>query len=283
MLIAPPHLRRTRGRDVGRVTGLPMVLNSMLHGAWLRAVKALQGGRNWCSGRRALLTIATGIFPLAAIAQPIACHIPAALPDMQTESVPPGEQRIVTVTRYTLALSWSPEFCQSRKGQARFAMQCGGADDFGFILHGLWPEGAGNVHPAWCRPAAPLPAALVRQNLCAMPGVALMQHEWAKHGTCASNDPAQYFGAATRLYGGLRWPDMNKLSRSPQTALSLATMFSAVNAGLTTDMIKVKTSRKAWLEAVLLCLNTNLRAVRCPANMEGAAARDPVKIWRIRK
>jgi ribonuclease T2 len=215
-------------------------------------------------------------------AQLIACHIPQALLAPSAETAPPGERRAVPVTRYTLALSWSPEFCHAHKGDPRHAVQCGGADPFGFILHGLWPEGD-DAHPAWCRAADALPVALIRQNLCMMPGVQLQQHEWAKHGTCAESDPAHYFSSASRLYGGLLWPDMNQLSRSPQTALSVVTAFARLNPGLTTDVIRVRTSHNGWLQGLALCLDKGLHATRCPAGAEGAAAGDPVRIWRLKR
>ena len=40
---------------------------------------------------------------------------------------------------YVLALSWSPTWC-ALDGDARGADQCDPRHDFGWTLHGLWPQ-----------------------------------------------------------------------------------------------------------------------------------------------
>jgi len=40
---------------------------------------------------------------------------------------------------YVLALSWSPSWCD-REGDARNSPQCDPSEDFGFVVHGLWPQ-----------------------------------------------------------------------------------------------------------------------------------------------
>ena len=104
--------------------------------------------------------------PIAAAAKAgPACAIPASLPRPQAEQVDAAEANPVPVTGYTLALSWSPQFCRNRKDDPDQATQCGPGKNFGFILHGLWPEGQGRDAPAYCNPAEVLTDKQVRQAL----------------------------------------------------------------------------------------------------------------------
>ena len=40
---------------------------------------------------------------------------------------------------YVMALSWSPTWC-ALEGDARNSPQCDASADFGWVLHGLWPQ-----------------------------------------------------------------------------------------------------------------------------------------------
>ncbi len=209
------------------------------------------------------------------------CRIPGRLPAAQIEQAPPGATKISPITGYTLALSWSPQFCRTH-ARDNSDQQCSQSARFGFILHGLWPEGDGGAPPAWCAPATPLPADLVRAHFCMTPSVKLQQHEWSKHGTCATSDPARYFRAASILYSALTFPDMDKISRSRPTAGAFKTAFVAANKGLTPDMVQIQTSRGDWLEEVRVCLDRDYRPRRCGRGRD-AAAQSALKIWRLEK
>jgi ribonuclease T2 len=215
----------------------------------------------------------------AAFAQ--TCTIPPSLPAAQPETPPPGQVRAGVVTGHILALSWSPQFCRTHSG-ARYESQCG-AQKFGFILHGLWPDGQGRASPQYCKPVGAIPAAVVRQTFCATPSVDLQAHEWAKHGSCITSDPAAYFRAGTGLYAALKIPDMDGLSRARPSVESFVTAFVAANRGLRADMISVDAGRGGWLEEVRLCLDANFRPRRCPSDVRGASPRSALKIWRINK
>ncbi len=54
---------------------------------------------------------------------------------------------------YVLSLSWSPTFCDTQRG-GRNAQQCGGNKDFGFIVHGLWPQYE-QGYPEFCKVGEP--------------------------------------------------------------------------------------------------------------------------------
>jgi ribonuclease T2 len=202
------------------------------------------------------------------------------------ETPKPNEARRVPVDGYLLALSWSPEICKSRSGDPDSALQCDGKmGDFGFVLHGLWPEGKGKDYPMWCKKADLLPRKIIAQNICMTPSVQLLQHEWAKHGTCMAKHPAAYFGAAKLIYDAVVMPDMARLSKPIEgkpalNAGALADAFAAINPGLPASAVAVKTNDRGWLQEVRICLGNNLKPEACPAGKRGAPDKTEVKVWR---
>ena len=229
---------------------------------------------------RILIAAAALAAPAAALAQAAECSLPATLPRPHLEGPTEREpKRLLPVGGYTLALSWSPEYCRTRTRSTNDRIQCGGGNRFGFTLHGLWPDGRGETWPQYCKPAALLPDPVIRAAICATPSAQLLQHEWAKHGTCVESDPSRYFGIATKLYRGIAYPDMMALSRrSALSASAFRQAFAAANPGMTADMIRLNLNRKGWLEEVWLCLDTDRKLRRCPGT-DPASAKS-VKIWR---
>lgn len=220
-------------------------------------------------------------------AQARECRIPDRIAAPRAESIPPGARRIAPVTDYILALSWSPEFCRTRGRDPAHRLQCGGianggAGRFGFILHGLWPETRGPRWPQWCRPVSALPRRLVREHLCTTPSVRLIQHEWAKHGSCMTRDPGRYLRAGTILYRAVRYPDMDALSRRDLTVGQFTRAFAAANRGVSADMLRVGINDRGWLTEVRICLGANFRPIRCGASRRGARTSARVRIWRGR-
>ncbi|SNS47243.1 ribonuclease T2 [Sphingomonas laterariae] len=232
----------------------------------------------------AALPLALTLLPSMALAQARDCRVPAVLPrpalDGPTASQP---RRALPIGGYTLALSWSPEYCRTRLNSVKDRFQCGGGAGprFGFVLHGLWPDGRGEQWPQYCRPAGLLPDRLIRAHLCTTPSVQLMQHEYAKHGTCMNVPPDAYFKTAAGLFNGLRFPDMNLLSRRPTlNARQLAEALAGANKGMDPAMFKIAVNRRGWLDEVRLCLDTALKPRRCRASAPGARAGETVRIWR---
>ncbi|UZK70368.1 ribonuclease T [Sphingomonas sp. S1-29] len=233
--------------------------------------------------RLAALGIAAAalLAPLPAIAQAYRCSMPIGdiarpRPDGPTAREP---RRVVPTGSYTLALTWSPQYCRENGKQASARLQCGGGNRFGFTLHGLWPDGKGTQWPQYCRPAALLDTRVIQSNLCATPSPQLLQHEYAKHGTCMNLAPAAYFDRATGLYARIRYPDMNALSRRRRlTTGQFAQAFARANRGMTAAMVKVTADRQGWLDEAWVCLDTQFRYRACPR--AGRAANLPLKIWR---
>lgn len=214
-------------------------------------------------------------------AQAISCNVPAKVerprydgPDARTPV------RVLPTASYTLAISWSPQYCRSNFDRDH-AFQCGGTNRFGFTLHGLWPDGAGKDWPQYCKPVELISERTMRRNLCATPSVQLLQHEYAKHASCMNISADRYFDRATGLYNRLRFPDMNALSRRPGlTAGQLAAAVARANPGITPAMMRVTTTKGGWLDEIWLCLDLDYRHARCKPNSGGATPNTRLKIWR---
>ncbi|SOB87362.1 ribonuclease T2 [Sphingomonas guangdongensis] len=234
---------------------------------------------------RPIATAVALAVPAAAGAQAYQCAAPARLPVPRADGPSTREpKRVLPIGSYTLALTWAPQYCRENGDRESAAFQCGSGNRFGFTLHGLWPDGPGKTWPQYCAPSPILSPAVLRANLCATPSVQLLQHEYAKHGTCMNVSPERYFAQATRLYGRLRYPDMDALSRrSRLTAGALASAIARANPGVAPDMMRITADRQGWLDEVWLCLNTRLAYARCPAHQGGLAASAPVRIWRGRR
>jgi ribonuclease T2 len=121
-------------------------------------------------------------------------------------------------TRFILAASWQPAFCETNHRKAECASQTKDRfDATNFSLHGLWPmrenycgvsedlraaDKGGSWHEL---PALTLSDASKAALDKAMPGTqsGLERHEWLKHGTCARMSADDYFSTAVRLVGEL--------------------------------------------------------------------------------
>lgn len=227
--------------------------------------------------------LAIAMVPGVASAQAYQCTAPDASmmtvrPDLPSEREP---QRLLPIGHYTLAISWSPQHCRQPDRAARSRFQCGGANRFGFVLHGLWPDGIGKEWPQYCKATPLLAERTIRANICSTPSAQLLQHEWAKHGTCmAGETPDSYFAKSTSLFAKLRYPDMVALSRQPLSAGKLATAIARVNPGMRADMMKITTDRQGWLDEVWICMDKSFNYARCPAHQGGVKPNARVRIWR---
>ncbi len=215
-------------------------------------------------------------------AQAYSCTPPSGPQSVRPELATPDQpRRDIPIGSYTLAITWAPQYCHDNGDRPGAAFQCGSANRFGFTLHGLWPDGVGKTWPQYCRIAMTVPQPVIRNQLCATPSAQLIQHEWAKHGTCMPGyQPARYFAQSTALYAKLRYPDMDTLSRGPLTAGRFAEAMAAANPGLRATMMRVTANKQGWLDEVWICLDKRFRYKTCPLHAGGLPARATLKIWR---
>ncbi|MEP2735333.1 MAG: ribonuclease T [Erythrobacter sp.] len=234
---------------------------------------------------RALITIAALALPAShASAQSYQCRMPQniSVPKVKSD----GRERRMPITGYTMALSWSPEFCKPREGQRAHATQCSGKKGrFGLVVHGLWPNGRGsgrgNNWPQYCRTRYTLSAAELRRNLCMMPSARLVARQWVKHGSCMDRPPETYFKVTRILWSGLLIPDYDRLSRRKGlTAGDIRGALADANGGWERQHIGVKLNSKGWLQELRLCYNKRFRPAPCESGRFGAADGDRAKIWR---
>jgi ribonuclease T2 len=234
---------------------------------------------------RRLAALALFAVPGAAGAQAYQCTMPTTVGRPRPE-LPGADQpaRVLPIGGYTLALTWAPEFCHGKARNASMRFECGGrrggGNRFGFTLHGLWPDGIGKDWPQYCTAAALLPSRLIARHLCSTPSAQLLQHEWAKHGTCMQTTPTDYFARSTGMYAKLHYPDMDALSRKAVTAADFRRAMASVNPGLPASAIRVTANSRNWLDELWLCLNRQFGYVRCKANTGGLSDTATIRIWR---
>ncbi len=227
---------------------------------------------------KAAISLALAL-PAPVLAQAYQCSLPRQI-EAPKPVKPDGPARRKPVASYILAASWSPAYC--RFGSSRNTMQCSRRNGrFGFVLHGLWPQGAKGAPPQWCSTARRPSPELIRRNLCMTPAPALLAHEWAKHGSCMVKRPETYFKVSAILWRSLRWPDADRLSRDKDlTAGKLREVFILRNPDWKADQIGIDTSCNGWLRGIRLCYGKNFMPRTCPKASFGPANSAPLKIWR---
>ena len=238
----------------------------------------MKGGRHW---HAAIGLAAALLTPATAWAQAYQCRLPAG-PVSVPVAPRDGPVRQVPIAGYTLALSWSPEYCRARQNSAADRRQCSGqAGRFGFIVHGLWPEGRGSAWPQWCPTAHSLPPAEARRNLCMTPSARLLAHEWAKHGSCMVRRPESYFRITRILWNSLRWPDLDRLSRQDGlTAGDLRRTFAAANPYWEPEHVGIQLSANGWLRELRLCYGKDFMPAPCDTRRRGPGDEAELRIWR---
>lgn len=123
---------------------------------------------------------------------------------------------------YLLAQTWAPRFCCTAQERCTTVSWAFSASHLS--LHGLWPgystPRGQAIYPADCPTKAKLAVddlprhfVDVAPSYCAYDAEkhkpqlgSLGVHEWRKHGTCSSLEPARYFGEAVRVIEGLSGP-----------------------------------------------------------------------------
>ncbi len=157
---------------------------------------------------------------------------------------------------YLMNLSWSPEFC-SIQGTSP---QCAARN--GFILHGLWAQNYDGTYPVFCseRPGPAHPEA----NLDITPDLSLLQHEWAKHGTCTTLSPEAFFAQEHKAYNSLKVPDVllhidHEIQMKPAEILDL---FGKINPGFPPGSILLSCGNNR-LTAIEACLSKDLKPIAC--------------------
>lgn len=209
---------------------------------------------------------------IAAAVAAASCAIPA---DLAPAPVLPAEaRRRLPVTALVLAYYWWPQQC--RRDDQVGAPGC--AAGFGFKVHGLWPDAANGTWPQFCKTPTPIDLPTVRAAYCMTPSPALMQHEWAKHGSCGWPSAAAYFARARQLADSIRLPELDGRSAG-LTAGSLRDAVVAANPRLPRAGLFVATDRDQWLTELRVCLTRNYAPTPCADGNIGAGDGVPLRVW----
>ncbi|SMC80799.1 ribonuclease T2 family protein [Primorskyibacter flagellatus] len=168
---------------------------------------------------------------------------------------------------YVLSLSWSPTWC-ALEGDARNSQQCDAGRDFGWVLHGLWPQNH-RGWPSYCRTQERAPS---RQQTAAMADImgtsGLAWHQWKKHGTCSGLSAKAYFALSRKAYGSITRPAVFRKLDQPVKipALVVEEAFLKANPTFAPDMVTI-TCQSARIQEVRICLSKDLEPVPCGSDV----------------
>lgn len=183
-----------------------------------------------------------------------------------------GPARAAGFDYYVLALTWTPTWCEAEAGpdDAARGGQCDPRRNLGFTLHGLWPQDDAGGWPEYCDTDARDPT---RRESAAMADVmgsgGLAWYQWKKHGRCSGLDPADYFGAARRVYGALSLPVPARGAATPE---AIEAAFLRANPALSPDGVIV-TCGGGKLREVRVCLTREFAPRACAPDVLADACR----------
>ncbi|MBU6269308.1 MAG: ribonuclease T2 [Sphingomonadales bacterium] len=152
---------------------------------------------------------------------------------------------------YVLALTWVPGFCATHDDP----QEC--SRPVGFGLHGLWPQLNGGDWPSNCARGGLSPADRMAWRGI-YPSGGMIDHEWAKHGTCSGMAPADYFRTSRAALGKVAIPaDYRVARRVPKEERGrLIGDFVRANPGMTAAGIRVNAQNGVIVE-VQICMTRN--------------------------
>ncbi len=179
---------------------------------------------------------------------------------------------------YTLALSWSPTYCQT-EARAQRTAQCRGRPR-AFVLHGFWPQHQRGWPESCYSGKRPwVPEVVIDDMIDIMPGRGLIIHQYAKHGSCSGLPPAAYFAASRRAYERVRVPERFARLDRPLNASTaeIKRAFLDANPELDADMIAIACGPQR-LREVRVCFSKASEPRQCGANEDQARLCDAARV-----
>ncbi|TXH04039.1 MAG: ribonuclease T(2) [Nevskiaceae bacterium] len=163
---------------------------------------------------------------------------------------------------WLLSLSWSPQYCADRTRDPQCERQ------YGFVVHGLWPQNE-QGYPEDCGRGDAVGDELVERMLPLMPSAKLIQHEWRTHGICSGMSQNDYFLTIERAYRNIGIPETY---RDPTRYLSTSAQdirrrFMEANRGLRAEDISLQCAGR-YLKEVRLCFDRDFRFRACGEDLE---------------
>lgn len=184
---------------------------------------------------------------------------------------------------YVLALSWSPTFCDS-EAAGRNRGQCGADKNFGWVVHGLWPQNEQGWPENCPTPeGSRVPDRIGRTVMDIMPSMGLIGHQWRKHGSCSGLGMSDYFKLVRQAHDKIRIPDelaeVDRQSRTSPDAIEAA--FIRSNPGLGRSAVAVTCDRER-VDEVRICLDRSLGFRACPEVDSRSCRRSDITIPPLR-
>jgi ribonuclease T2 len=168
---------------------------------------------------------------------------------------------------YVLSLSWSQNWC-ALEGGLRNSPQCDADADFGWVLHGLWPQFE-TGWPADCRHTFRNPSRAETTAMADIMGTSgLAWYQWNKHGSCSGLSPDDYFALARLAFERITRPAVFRRLEYPITlpASLVEEAFIRDNPFLSPDEITITCSASRIQEA-RICLTRDLEPRRCGSDV----------------
>ena len=171
---------------------------------------------------------------------------------------------------YVLALSWSPTWC-ALEGDRRGSPQCDDDADFGWVLHGLWPQYE-NGWPSYCPTRERNPS---RRDTAEQAGLygssGSAWHQWNKHGRCTGLSADDYYALSQEAYDRVARPEIfRKLDRAVKLPASVVEeAFLEDNDEIDADEITI-TCKAGRIQEARICLTRDLEPRAC----SGSVSRD---------
>ncbi|SMX27541.1 Ribonuclease I precursor [Pelagimonas phthalicica] len=164
---------------------------------------------------------------------------------------------------YVLALSWSSNWCEV-EGDAKGSEQCDTRHDYGWVMHGLWPQ----FHrgwPSYCPTVERAPSRRMTSEMVDIMGSSgLAWHQWKKHGTCTGLSGRAYLDLSREAYDSVTRPEIfRKLDKSVKLPASvIEEAFLKANPDWSADNLTI-TCRDGYISEARICLSKDLQPVPC--------------------
>ena len=168
---------------------------------------------------------------------------------------------------FVLSLSWSPNWC-ALEGEDRGSPQCDTDKDFGWVMHGLWPQYE-RGWPSFCRTTERDPSRRETEAMADIMGTSgLAWYQWQKHGRCAGLSVQDYFTLARRAYETVNRPAVFRKLDRPVTlpAALIEEAFLQANPDWQADMVTI-TCKSGHIQEARLCLTKELEPRKCGADV----------------
>ncbi len=164
---------------------------------------------------------------------------------------------------YVLSLSWSPNWC-AVTGDQKGSPQCRPEHDFGWIMHGLWPQ----YHRGWpshCSTSKRNPPRSLTDSMADIMGTSgLAWYQWKKHGKCSGLSGEDYYALSRKAYESITRPEVfRSLTDSIKLPASVVEeAFLKANPQLEPDMLTI-TCMDGYIQEARICLSKDLNPVPC--------------------